>query len=258
MPAFIAAGSLALGAFGASREAKRQKRLAALAAKQKKEAQQRGQENIARYRGTMASPVRMARLALGTTGGIAKLRTSGLEADVRQKRLAEREMRDQVGGSGGASGLASADDASFQRYLQTEGFIGGEKQKAQGAYTGLVSTLASTTAQMQQSYDVEQTALGSNLLGMQASQADPWGAFASGVGASLGSMAGQSMGSTATDKAGNKTQTSGNLGDALAQSGQTLSSMGEGIGNVTDWLMKLFGSSTESADTQKKNVGGIS
>ena len=225
MPAFLAAGSLALGAYGASREKKRQERLRALAAQQKGEARRRGEENIARYRGEMASPMRMARLALGTTGRHAALRTTGLEADQRQRKLKEREMRDQLGGPASASALSSTDDSAFTRFLQTEGHITQSQAGAQAKYTGLKSEVATKTSQMQQGYDAEQTALGSANLQMQASQADAYGAFASGVGASMGSMAGTGMQTTETDAAGNKITTQTDVGQELADSYKMLKNL---------------------------------
>tara|TARA_R100001530_G_scaffold45534_2_gene34311 strand:+ start:378 stop:1139 length:762 start_codon:yes stop_codon:yes gene_type:complete len=236
MPAIIAAGgSIVLGAFGAGQEAKRQKRLMALAEQQKKEAQLRGRQTISRYREQMASPERMRRLALGTTGAMARLRTTALEQSARQQRTQDLAIRKSLTAAGAQAHTQITGGGAFGNYLRSEGQIGAEKQQATSAYESLMNTIASTEANMSMQSNAEQTKLGAQMLAMKSEFPDAWGTFASGMSASLGAMAGPPT-TTTTAPDGTQTATTGDI----EQSG-----WGKLATGVGDWFKGMFGTDEE-------------
>lgn len=211
MPAFIAAASAGLGLYSAGQEKKRQAELRENDARMKRQAAARNRARASAYKAEMSPLVRMRKLALGTTGAIAELRTTMLDQQRRNERTAQKEQADLMGNVAGMN----QSKAGFSDYLQGQSMVQGMKEQAVGQYGEVVSRVADTVQQITGEGNQTQLAIDMQAAERRAGEADPYGQWAAGTAASLGAFAGDAATTTTTDKQGNKTTKTMDLNEML-------------------------------------------
>ena len=175
--------SAGLGLYGASREAKRQQRLDALMEREKVAARKRGEFRRGQFLRRMSPSVRLAKLGMAQGGKRGRLRAAAMEHSARMKRT--QDLLARGGTYGSAAGMQQSGQGDFGTFLQTENVLQQSADQARAGYTQVAGQLAAGESSILGQTDQNLLALSQTQIGVKAGQADPYGAWAAGLGVSL-------------------------------------------------------------------------